>query len=552
MTDENSNIIRLNLKKPKSWNWELSTSKSSPNICFPKIQLFDDRGTLLAETNKPDSIIKSHPGNRSLLEDVLNNNTITQSTSLSHSPSQSSSSLKYEHNRSKSLQNELINQKQQRTTNKTSAKQLSKRSLSSNLLLPTETATLLNGFVSELERNGIDYKIRRRNSNDLRSTPTSQSPSRYDSQNFVIKNIDYEDQPIITPSPPTPPLTLKQRANRGRDQRSLTVPPKQYQRSISSNLEEINRKSSTPIRLQSLVEEQQTRNFIMKKSKSALEIPTTGATKTTAYNANRKNRRAESANTNSMRFSTSILERISEFKRRSSSSSSSASSSGNSQSIGGSGGGDKPKYTLRTSKAGTLVVCEESFRNRRVRRRARSCSKIPGDSNHGDDPTITTATPNDQRLKYKEKIKKEFEYIGGYRNNGGRELKVCTSKTPPKIINVDESRYRKTNPNNRYEMAIANIDELISKISSENKPPSSNSSDIKPLVKSDNNKNVKNNNRRRRHRRSVSAGAERDRSSSSDEEEEKKDRKNNGLEDGNGRIKQRASRTRNNGEYLLI
>ncbi|XP_074039164.1 uncharacterized protein [Leptinotarsa decemlineata] len=43
-------IIRLQLRKPKSWHWELSTSKSSPHIILPVIQLYDYKGQLLVET----------------------------------------------------------------------------------------------------------------------------------------------------------------------------------------------------------------------------------------------------------------------------------------------------------------------------------------------------------------------------------------------------------------------------------------------------------------------------------------------------------------------
>ncbi|XP_019881280.2 uncharacterized protein LOC109609094 isoform X3 [Aethina tumida] len=43
-------IIRLQLRKPKNWNWELSTSKSSPHISLPVIQLYDSKGNLLVQT----------------------------------------------------------------------------------------------------------------------------------------------------------------------------------------------------------------------------------------------------------------------------------------------------------------------------------------------------------------------------------------------------------------------------------------------------------------------------------------------------------------------
>lgn len=50
-TDQAQEIIKLQLKKPKNWNWELSTSKSSPHITLPIIQLYDSKGKLLIETH---------------------------------------------------------------------------------------------------------------------------------------------------------------------------------------------------------------------------------------------------------------------------------------------------------------------------------------------------------------------------------------------------------------------------------------------------------------------------------------------------------------------
>ncbi|KFB52180.1 AGAP000294-PA-like protein [Anopheles sinensis] len=54
------NLLRLALKKPESWKWELTTSSSSPNINFPKIQLFDSvSGELMVEVDQPDCVIRS-------------------------------------------------------------------------------------------------------------------------------------------------------------------------------------------------------------------------------------------------------------------------------------------------------------------------------------------------------------------------------------------------------------------------------------------------------------------------------------------------------------
>lgn len=53
-------LIKLCLKKPKKWHWELTTSKSSTNISFPTVQLYDeDNTTLLAEANEANFTVGS-------------------------------------------------------------------------------------------------------------------------------------------------------------------------------------------------------------------------------------------------------------------------------------------------------------------------------------------------------------------------------------------------------------------------------------------------------------------------------------------------------------
>lgn len=49
------NLLRLQLKKPKSWNCELSLSKSVANIDFPRILLYDDEGSLLVDAQEAGS-----------------------------------------------------------------------------------------------------------------------------------------------------------------------------------------------------------------------------------------------------------------------------------------------------------------------------------------------------------------------------------------------------------------------------------------------------------------------------------------------------------------
>lgn len=53
INDDDQQLIKLCLKKPKKWNWELTTSKSSSNIAFPTIQLFDENTKkMLAEATE--------------------------------------------------------------------------------------------------------------------------------------------------------------------------------------------------------------------------------------------------------------------------------------------------------------------------------------------------------------------------------------------------------------------------------------------------------------------------------------------------------------------
>ncbi|GJQ68924.1 hypothetical protein Trydic_g6112 [Trypoxylus dichotomus] len=56
-------IIRLQLKKPKKWNWELTTSRSSPHISLPVIQLYNAKGKLLVEAKESGSERRSWHSN---------------------------------------------------------------------------------------------------------------------------------------------------------------------------------------------------------------------------------------------------------------------------------------------------------------------------------------------------------------------------------------------------------------------------------------------------------------------------------------------------------
>lgn len=60
INDDEQQLIRLCLKKPLRYNWELTTSKSSSSIAFPTIQLYDEKKkTLLAEANEAGFVASS-------------------------------------------------------------------------------------------------------------------------------------------------------------------------------------------------------------------------------------------------------------------------------------------------------------------------------------------------------------------------------------------------------------------------------------------------------------------------------------------------------------
>lgn len=72
-TADVNEIIKLQLKKPKSWNWQLTTSKSSPHIALPTIQLYNSKGKLLLEAHDTGAQRKSWNSYDLQQGDCLNN-----------------------------------------------------------------------------------------------------------------------------------------------------------------------------------------------------------------------------------------------------------------------------------------------------------------------------------------------------------------------------------------------------------------------------------------------------------------------------------------------
>lgn len=72
-TADVNEIIKLQLKKPKSWNWQLTTSKSSPHIALPTIQLYNSKGVLLLEAHDTGAQRRSWNSYELQQGDCLNN-----------------------------------------------------------------------------------------------------------------------------------------------------------------------------------------------------------------------------------------------------------------------------------------------------------------------------------------------------------------------------------------------------------------------------------------------------------------------------------------------
>ncbi|XP_053950221.1 probable serine/threonine-protein kinase nek3 [Anastrepha ludens] len=61
INNELANVLSLQLRKPKHWRWELSTSRSSANIALPRILLYDHKGQLLVDADSQSEQCYSGP-----------------------------------------------------------------------------------------------------------------------------------------------------------------------------------------------------------------------------------------------------------------------------------------------------------------------------------------------------------------------------------------------------------------------------------------------------------------------------------------------------------
>lgn len=473
-----SNIVKLKLKKPKSWNWELSTSASSPLIDFPRILLYDNHDKLLADVEEADCIVNGDENSNAAVhmpngtrrsascrsfESFKRHANSRHNSKLSSSNTLKSSSS-FSTTKSGRVTFNIDDESQQNAdSERVSAKNARKckRSLSTNSSKSHHNVNeFLEDVVSQLQSKGFECKVRRKSNSER---PQQSIAKQQTNEPYVPLPSSAQK----TPSPPPADLPIFIYSAKGlirRDfnakefdevrnrQKTLSVPKSMNDECKSQSVERnvaqssrVHPKSENTNHLHNV----RRNHSELQKSKSAVEIPHRLAVK----KERRKARRTHSVN--NVGFSSSILERLSAFKARSSST--------DSQQCFDDGGRhfvqhmeliDRPKYQLRTSAAGTLVVREENTRNRRMRRRPRSCGKITEiDEN---------ACPFEQKAKFVRK----FLYSGN----------ECQPITGSESNLLDECAKRKFTPKkmptystadkfpSRYEKAIANIDHLITNV----------------------------------------------------------------------------------------
>lgn len=484
-----NNVVKLKLKKPKTWNWELSTSKSSPHICFPHILLYDDKNSLLAVTNEANAVINGARLSQKYTTTPRHSTSTVNSDAKISSRSSSKVSNRLSSNGS-SDRAHIINSTELidcsiesppavsicRSDSESSKHSKYKRSISSNSYDITE---ILDEVVSDLKRQGINCDVRRRNSSSsIRKCKTDDENGDVNwvskpSNDKLSENIECVSNGVQS----TPEVPIMVYSERGILRRNLNA--KEFdsirnrdnvktdhigssQNGTSSKNGNDTRRGgiSTPINSTTTAESinhsgKLHSNFILKKSKSALEVPTFSYdTPSSEKRKIRRKQRAESAKIDS----TSYLERLSQFKRRSSSTDSQALD--DFLNVCDTNEKNQPTYRLQSSPAGTLVVLEESVCNRKVRRRPRKCSYI---------------YEEEEPLTCPEKVVHKYVYNGALTgadaSNTPSERRTFKRSISERKELLTDTYNRTDKFASRYEKEIANIDCLISKVISSQTEP---------------------------------------------------------------------------------
>lgn len=484
-----SNIVKLKLKKPKSWNWELSTSASSPLISFPRILLYDNNNKLLADVEEADCIVNGDENSiaTNVVEHMPNGTrrsascrsfeSFKRNANSRHSSKLSSSNtLKSSSSFSTPKSGRVtfnIDDDEHDDSQRDSLKnaQKCKRSLSMNSSKSQHDVNeFLEDVLSQLQSKGYECKVRRR-SNSERYANKCEQP-----QQSVGKQQTNELSPPIAhnqimPSLPSAEVPIYIYSAKGlirrnfnakefdeirNREKTLSAPNAACDKNKSqcvdrNDIESMQTSSIHTIKSESTNHLHSVRwnHFDLQKSKSAVEMPHRMAVKKERRKAHRTH------SVNNVGFSASILERLSAFKARSSSTDSQQCIEDcDRHFVQHMNPIDPPKYQLRTSAAGTLVVREENTRNRRIRRRPKSCGKL----NEIDENIF----PFEQKETFVRKYVysgNECQPITGSESNLLEECakrKFAPKKTPT-YSTADKF-------SSRYEKAIANIDHLIANV----------------------------------------------------------------------------------------
>lgn len=388
---QHKDLVNLKLRKPQAWNWELTTSKSSSSINFPRIRLFDHHNRLLAEADEADKVLGNVPR-----------------TAPRHGPTEHSGKTAAQPNSA------------------------SKRSRTADL------SDFIDALRQQMTAGGYECKVVTRQRKSSERPATKKAFDVVDNGNDGAEDIDAEaETKPITVTLPAPlrlqsdhshhsMMTMASRKPRSRSSssRTVVVPPQQQQQPATMNDDSAARTTGQGIK---------SANFSLQKSRSSAAVMASGMRTTEAATqpppppAVLSTKKKAAAG--SLRFSPSILERLSDMKRRTSTSSSESSTSTpptvNATTPPGpialSGQSyTPPRYELRSCPAGTLVVRCDSYETnansannsragqmrRRRRRNRRSTSAAHG---NGDTPTADRKAagadektpmlePSDQRL----------------------------------------------------------------------------------------------------------------------------------------------------------
>ncbi|XP_063704136.1 uncharacterized protein LOC134833664 [Culicoides brevitarsis] len=195
--------VRLSLNKPKEWKWELSTSKSSPHIAFPLIQLYDSgTGNLLVEADDDECVFQ---GNEQLEKATVKGVDVP---------------VDHFRPRAKTIHESLRESKSSKLEVPLSR---SKSGSSRKSLLEAIEKDVVNKFVEQLKEQGIRCNVRSRSVSKARSIVDEPI---VEEEPKVVSNLNKEKTPDL--------LRVPNALNKSKSAAEIPRKHKKYSRSSSS------------------------------------------------------------------------------------------------------------------------------------------------------------------------------------------------------------------------------------------------------------------------------------------------------------------------------